>query len=56
MITNSASTGSYTEKQFWHQQFELRQIRILRGSQPFVDFDAADNCRPFVTTIKAISR
>ena len=45
MNTNSAFTGSYTENPFWYQEFDLRQIRILRGGQSFVDFDAADNCR-----------
>ena len=55
MNTNSAFTGSYTEKPFWYQQFDLRQIRILRESQPTVDFDAADNCRLYVTTIKAMN-
>ena len=29
--TNSAFTGIFTEKPFWYQQFDLRQIRILRG-------------------------
>ena len=55
MNTNSAFTGSYTEKPFWYQQFELRQIRILRGGQPIVDFDAADNCCLYVTTMKAMN-
>ena len=45
MNTNSAFTGSFTENPFWYQQFDLRQIRILRGGQPIVDFDTADNCR-----------
>ena len=54
MNTNSAFTGSYTEKSFWYQQFELRQIRILRGGQLIVDFVAADNCRLYVTTMKAM--
>ena len=53
MNTNSAFTGSFTENQFWFQQFDLRQIRILRGGQPFVDFDTADNCCLYVTTMKA---
>ena len=53
MNTNSAFTGSYTENPFWYQQFDLRQIRILRGGQPIVDFDAADICRLYVTTMKA---
>ena len=55
MITNSAFTGSYTENPFWYQQFDLRQIRILRGGKPIVDFDAADNCRLYVTTMKAMN-
>ena len=40
MNTNSAFTGLYTENPFWHQQFDLRQIRILSGGQPIVNFDA----------------
>ena len=55
MNTNSAFTGSYTENPFWYQQFDLRQIRILRGGQPILDFDAADNCRLYVTTMKAMN-
>ena len=52
--TNSAFTGSFTENPFWYQQFDLRQIRIIRGGQPNVDFDTADNCRLYVTTMKAM--
>ena len=55
MKTNSAFAGSYTENPFWYQQFDLRQIRKLGGSQSAVDFDAADNCRLCVTTVKAIN-
>ena len=55
MNTNSASTGSCTEHPFWYQQFALRQIRIFRGGQPIVDFDAAVNCRLYVTTLKAMN-
>ena len=55
MNTNSAFTGSYIENPFWYQQFDLQQIRILRGGQPIVDFDAADNCRLYVTTLKAMN-
>ena len=53
--TNSAFTGSYSENPFWYQKFELRQIRTLRGNQPIVDFDAADICRLYLTTIKAMN-
>ena len=55
MNTNSAFTGSYTEDPLWYQQFDLRQIRILRRGQPFVDFDAAENCCLYVTTMKAMN-
>ena len=55
MNTDSAFTGSYTENPFWYQQFEVKQKRILTGGQPIVDFDAADNCRLYVTTMKAMN-
>ena len=44
MDTNFAFTGSFTENPFWYQQFDLRQFRRLKGGQPIVDFDTADNC------------
>ena len=40
---------------FCYQQFDLRQFRTLRGGQPVVNIDAADNCRLFVTTMKAMN-
>ena len=55
MNKNSAFTGSYTENPFWFQQFDLRQIRILREGHPTVDFDVADNCRLYVTTMKEMN-
>ena len=55
MNTNSVFTGSFTENPFWYQQFDLRQIRILRSGQPIVDFDTVDNCRLYVTTMKAMN-
>ena len=55
MNTNSAFAGSFTNIPFWYEQFDLRQIRILRGGQPIVDFDTADICRLYVTTMKAIN-
>ena len=54
MNMNSAFTRYYTENPFWYLQFYLRQNRLLRGVQPIVDFDAADNCRLYVTTMKAM--
>ena len=55
MNTNSAFTGSYFENPFWYQQFELRQTRTTRGGQPFVDFDGADDCRLYVTTMESMN-
>ena len=55
MNKNSAFNGFYIENPFWYHQFDLRQIRILRGGQPYVDFDAADKCRFYVTTMKAMN-
>ena len=55
MNTNSAITGPYTESPLWYQQFDLKQLKKLRGGQPIVDFDAADNCRFFVTTMEAMN-
>ena len=55
MNTNSSSTASFTENPFWYQQFDLRQFTILRRGQPIVDFDTADNCRLYVSTMKAMN-
>ena len=55
MNTNSVVNGSFSENTFWYQQMDLRQIRILRGGQSIVDFDTADNCRLYVTTMKAMN-
>ena len=55
MKTNSAFVEPYTQNPFWLKQFDLREIKILRGGQQLVDFDAADNCRLYVTTMKALN-
>ena len=55
MNTNSAFTGFYTENPFWYQHFDLRPIRMFRGGQPIVEFNAADNCRLYITTMKAMN-
>ena len=53
--TNSALSGSFTENPFWYEQFDFRQIRILRGGQPIVEYDTSSNCRLYVTTMKAMN-
>ena len=55
MNSNSAFTGSFAENPFWYQQFSLRVIRVLRGGQPIVHHDTTDNCRLYVTTMKAMN-
>ena len=55
MNSNSAFTGSVAENPFWYQQFNLRDIRTLRARQPFVHLDTTDNCRLYVTTMKAMN-
>ena len=55
MNTNSAFNGSFKENPLWYQQFDFRQVRILRGGQPIVDFDTTGNCRLYVTTMKAMN-
>ena len=55
MNANSAFTGSFTENPFWYQQFDLRQIRILKGGQSFVEYDISDSCRPYITTMKTMN-
>ena len=55
MNSNSAFTGLFAENPFWYQQFNLRDIRILRGGQPIIHQDTTDNCRLYVTTMKAMN-
>ena len=42
--STSAFTGPFAENPFWYQQFNLRDIRRLRGGQPNVHHDTTDNC------------
>ena len=55
MNTNSAFTQSHIENPFWYQQFDLWQIRTIKAGQQIVNFDAADNCRLYVSTMKAMN-
>ena len=52
--SNSAFTGSFAENPFWYQQFSLGDFGKLRG-QPIVHRDTTDNCRLYVTTMKAMN-
>ena len=55
MNSNSAFTGSLAEKPFCYKQFNLRDIKRLRGGQPVVHNDRTDNCRLYLTTMKAMN-
>ena len=55
MNTNCAFIGSFTENPFWYQQFDLRQVRILKGVQLSVDYDTSNNCHLYVTKMKAMN-
>ena len=55
MNSNSAFTGCFSENPLWYQQFNLRDIRILRGGQPTVHHATTDNCRLYITTMKAMN-
>ena len=33
----------------------MRHIRLLRGGQSVVDYDTSDNCRLYVTTMRAMN-
>ena len=55
MNSNSAFTGSFAENPFLYHQFNLRDIRILRGRQPTFHHYTTDNCCLYVTTVKAMN-
>ena len=54
-IRRIAIAIAFAKNPFWYQQFNLRDIRILRGGQPNVHHDTTDNCRLYVTTMKAMN-
>ena len=55
MNSNSAFIGSFAKNPFWYQQFNLRDIRKLRGGQSIVHHNTTDNCRLYVTPLKAMN-
>ena len=54
MNTNSAFTGHFQESPFHYQKFGLRELRIVRGGRAIVSTDTTNDCRAFVTTMKAM--
>ena len=55
MKSNSASTVSFAENPFRCQQFNLRNIKILRAGKLIVDHDTTEKCCSCVTTRKSMS-
>ena len=55
MNSNTAFTGSFVENPFWSQQFNLRDVRTLRGGQSIPNHDTKDNFRLYVTKMKAMN-
>ena len=55
MNSKSAFTGSFADNPFCCLEFNLRDIRRLRGGQPIVHHDTTDNWRLYVTKMKAMN-
>ena len=55
MNTNSAFTGHFQENPFHYQKFGLRKFRIVRGGRAIVSLDTTNDCRAYVTTMKAMN-
>ena len=55
MNTNSAFTGQFQENPFHYQKFVLRELRIVRGGRAIVSLDTTNDCRAYVTTMKAMN-
>ena len=53
MKTNSPFNGFFTGELFWYHHFNLRQLKLLRGGQPIVDYDTSDNCRLYLTAMES---
>ena len=55
MNTNSAFTGNFQENPFHYEKFGLRELRIVRRDRAIVSLDATNDCRAYVTTMKALN-
>ena len=51
MKTNIAFSGSLKTNPFHYQKFNLRSIRIVRGSHVVVDMVTTDNVQSYITTM-----
>ena len=55
MNTNSAFAGLFQENPFHYRKFGLRELKIVRGGRDVVSIDTTNNCRAYVTTMKAMN-
>ena len=55
MNKNSAFTGHFQENPFHYQKFCLRELRIIRGGRAIVSVDTTNDCRAYLTTMKAMN-
>ena len=55
MNTNSAFTGHFKENPFHHQKFGVRELRNVQGGRAIVSLDTTNDCRAYVTTMKAMN-
>ena len=53
MNKNFEFTVLYAQNTLWYESIDRRQIRLIAGGEPNVDFDAGDNCR-FDVTLKKL--
>ena len=51
---NSAVAGSFHENHFNYQQFQLSELRIIRGGRAIISLDTTSPCCPYVITMKAM--
>ena len=51
---NSAVAGSFHENPFNYQQFNLSELKIIRGRRAIISLDTTSPCRPYVITMKAM--
>ena len=54
MNTNTGFTGSLKTNPFLYHKFNLRSIRIVRGSHVVVERDTTDNVQSYITTMRAL--
>ena len=55
LTTNSAFTPHFQGSLFHYRKFGLRELRIVRGGRAVVSIDTTNNCRAYVTTMKAMN-